>query len=148
MERAFLEQGDYEFRQGKYQAAVSSYRQAIARNPQSIEAHYSCGLAAEKLGRQQLAQECFTSVVKLRAESDSDNIVLSDPSAIETTSRTEVNGDKPQANSVLAGIGFCCFLLTVILRTVVFIGYVAEQTTSHSSPHVNSQAAEVIDLVE
>ena len=66
MYQAFLEQGNYEFRQGKYREAINSYSKAIARNPQSVEAHYGCGLAAEKLGRQELAQDCFTVVVKLK----------------------------------------------------------------------------------
>lgn len=77
MERAFLEQGNYEFSQGKYRAAIKSYRQAIARNPQLIEAHYGCGLAAEKLGRYGLAKECFNTVIKLKAQPPIDVILRS-----------------------------------------------------------------------
>ncbi|NJL52982.1 MAG: hypothetical protein HC930_13670 [Hydrococcus sp. SU_1_0] len=49
---------------------------AIALSPQSIEAHYYCGLAAEKLGRHTIAQDCYTTVVKLRSSSFAEEVSL------------------------------------------------------------------------
>lgn len=141
MERAFLEQGNHELKQGKYQAAINSFKNAIARHPQLVEAHYGCGLAAEKLGRHKLAQDCFTTVVKLKSK-PTDEIIFSKSPTIETTSSLEADSNASQENSVMAGITLFLFLLTMMLRTVVFIGYIADRPSSHSKPHVNSQAVE------
>ena len=144
MYQAFLEQGNYEFRQGKYREAINSYSKAIARNPQSVEAHYGYGLAAEKLGRQGLAQDCFSTVVKLKSKLYSDEVILLKPPTLETNSLLKADGNPPE-NSVMAGIGLCLFLLTMMLRTVVFISYVADRDNSHSKPHINTQMTESVN---
>jgi tetratricopeptide (TPR) repeat protein len=143
MYQTFLEQGNHEFKRGKYRAALNSYSKAIARNPQLVEAHYGCGLAAEKLGKHKLAQDCFTTVVRLKAKSPS-NEEISSTLMKELSSPREANRDESSQQSAFGGIAVFFFLVTMILRTVAIIGYISDQSSFDSQPEINSEATESV----
>lgn len=147
MERAFLKQGNHEFKQGKYRAAIKNFNNAIARNPQSVEAYYRCGLAAEKLGRQELAQNCFTEVVKLKSAGESTEAIALTPLTTKTTS-LKTDSNSSQGNSIAAKFTLFCILLTMILRTFAFISYLGDQPSSNLKSYVNYKAKSLINATE
>ena len=114
MERAFLEQGNYEFGQGKYRAAIKSYGQAIALDSQLVEAYYKCGLAAEKLGREQLAYKCLATVIKLEARPSPDLVLRA--SIIEKSI-----SDKIRRNTSQSQFSLPISLLISLLGLILYI---------------------------
>lgn len=67
--------------------------------PQSVAAYYGYGLAAEKFGKQDLAQDCFTTVVKLKSKLGLDEVILVKPPKVETTSLLAADDNPPKENS-------------------------------------------------
>lgn len=143
-EKAFLEQGKHEFRQGKYLAAIDSYKKACDRNPSLIEAYYGCGLAAEKLGKQTLARDCSAMVAKLKAES-SENETIPRLSIKQELITLESQGDKSPTFSSW-GEGILYFLLAlIVLLTPTAILYIAEELSSHDGLEINPQIVRNFD---
>jgi tetratricopeptide (TPR) repeat protein len=140
----YFQQGNHEFKHGKYRAALNSYSKAIALQPQSIEAHYACGLAAEKLGKHKLAQDFYTTVVKLKTRADSDSAILLKPPTTETTQSEKYDNSASPKNSVFGGITLCFFLMNFVLQIVASINYIVDRPSFHSQPQIDSNAIESV----
>ena len=138
MYQKFLEQGNYEFKQGKYKSAINSYELAIACNPQSIEAYYGCGLAAEKIGKQTLARDCSTTVAKLEAECLT-NASIPRLSINEKLIILETQRDKSQIYSSFGERILYLILVLIVAFAPSAICYVAQEIFSQDRPEIDSQ---------
>ena len=64
-----LKVGNFYFRQGKYKAAVTRFREATRYNPQYAEAYLRLGDAEEKMGDKQAAGEAYKKYLELAPDS-------------------------------------------------------------------------------
>jgi tetratricopeptide (TPR) repeat protein len=60
-----LKVGNFYFRQGKYKAAVSRFREATRYNPSYAEAFLRLGDAEEKMGDKQAASDAYEKYIEL-----------------------------------------------------------------------------------
>jgi tetratricopeptide (TPR) repeat protein len=65
LDAAYLQLGNLEFALGSSVAAIQNYQRAIARNPESSEAHYRLGMAYKKTGDEARAQREFDQYKQL-----------------------------------------------------------------------------------
>ena len=63
-EQSYLDQGKNFVQQGDYNSAISSYRQAIEQQPQSVDAYLALGELLSKLGQPEQAIACYLSGLK------------------------------------------------------------------------------------
>ena len=146
MYQTFLEQGNNEFEQGKYRAAIKSYRQAIARNSQLVEAYYKCGLAAKKLGKEQLAYECLATVIELEAQPSPDLVLRA--SIIEKSISNKIHQNTSQSQFSLP-ISLLISLLGLIvhINAPVIADFLGKRhIIFHGQPQNNSET--VLNSVE